>query len=300
MERPHWRKMSWVVLTWNALMVVLTIGAFAFAHSHHTCQNLPTQLCDQATSAITTAGAWVVVAIWLIGDVLLGGIWLATKQSWRVCPACGLPLGAESKRCDACGARLSASPPVTTAAAGETLMLRPPQAVALSPSSSPGTSVYRMYSLWRFQLLSMSVIFGMIAISLLGSAARGGEPGWPFAIFWSATAAFVVPAFLLKVSCELRLEEGAIFRWKTSLRSGSLPVASIRDVRPFFLLGPLSEVIQFEDGHRIIVMLRKGFIPFLNDLSRADPSLSIDVSQSWSRLAERWPFAGRGGYEHWN
>jgi hypothetical protein len=38
----------------------------------------------------------------------------------------------------------------------------------------------------------------------------------------------VVPAFLLKVSCELRLEEGAIFRWKTSLRSGSLPVASIR------------------------------------------------------------------------
>jgi hypothetical protein len=156
-----------------------------------------------------------------------------------------------------------------------------------------------MYSFWDVQLLGMSVIFGIVAIALLVSAARGGEPGWPFAIFWSAGAAFLFPFFLLKVVYELRLVDGATFTWKTTLRSGSLPVSSVRDVRPFFG-GGSAEVIEFDDGHRIIVMMRKGFVPFLDDLSRAVPSLSVNVSPSWSRLAERWPFQGRGGYEHWD
>ena len=161
------------------------------------------------------------------------------------------------------------------------------------------TSIYRMYGPWRLQIIGTSVLFWLIAIAMLAADAAGlNGPPWPFAIIWSAVCVYVTQGFLLRVAYELRIEDH-VFVWKTPLRSGSVPVSQIREVRPY-PTGRNGELIQLEDGRRIIVLMRRGFQDFLNDLSQAAPGLPITVSPFFSKLTERWPFQGRGGYEHYD
>jgi hypothetical protein len=51
--RPHWRKMSWVVLIWNVLMVVWIVVGVASAHNRQNCtaSGLSQQACNDATNA---------------------------------------------------------------------------------------------------------------------------------------------------------------------------------------------------------------------------------------------------------
>jgi len=51
--RPHWRKMSWVVLIWNVLMVVWIIAGVAGAHNGQNCtaSGLSQQACNDASNA---------------------------------------------------------------------------------------------------------------------------------------------------------------------------------------------------------------------------------------------------------
>ena len=102
--RPHWRKMSWVVLIWNLLMVIGIIAAVASAHTTRQCVNqLGAQACHDVSTAGAAFGVVLIIVIWLIGDIILGILWLVTKGNRRACPACGLPVKAGIVQCKKCG-----------------------------------------------------------------------------------------------------------------------------------------------------------------------------------------------------
>jgi hypothetical protein len=160
-----------------------------------------------------------------------------------------------------------------------------------------GISVYRLFRFWRLQIIGTSVLFWAIAIAMLAADAAGlNGPPWPFALLWSAACVYITLSFLLRVPYELTLADG-LLAWKTPMRSGSVPVSEIRELRPY-PSGPNAELIQLEDGRRLIVLMRKGFQQFLDDLSRAAPGLSLTVSPYFSKLAERSRFQTGSGYEH--
>ncbi len=102
-KRPHWRKMTWVVLAWNALMIAFIIIGVASNNSTSNCGQLGQQLCNQANQAGTVIGVGIIVVIWVIGDIILGILWLVTKGNRRPCPVCGLPVKAGVVQCNKCG-----------------------------------------------------------------------------------------------------------------------------------------------------------------------------------------------------
>jgi hypothetical protein len=116
-----------------------------------------------------------------------------------------------------------------------------------------GTSLYRMFGFWRFQIIAVSVVFWLVAIAMLAADAAGakGAPPWPFAIFWSAACAWATLNFLLRVAYELRLENG-VLTWQAPLRSGEVPLSEIRELRPMISCRN-AEVIKLEHGGGIIV-----------------------------------------------
>ncbi len=103
--RPHWRKMSWVVLIWNVLMVVWIIVGVAGSHNAQNCtaSGLSQQACNAANNVGTAVGVGIIIVIWLVGDFILGILWLVTKGNRRPCPACGLPVKAGKLQCKKCG-----------------------------------------------------------------------------------------------------------------------------------------------------------------------------------------------------
>jgi hypothetical protein len=65
----HWRKMTWTLAAWSALMAGWLVAS-AFISSH-------------AASGIMNAGVAVIVTLWLVGVGLLGILWFATRPLWR-------------------------------------------------------------------------------------------------------------------------------------------------------------------------------------------------------------------------
>jgi hypothetical protein len=101
-RRPHWRKMSWMILIWNALMIIWIIAGVASSHPHN-CADLGNQLCNDANNVGTGIAVTLLVVLWLVGDFILGIIWLVTKGNRRACPTCGLPVKAGVFQCKKCG-----------------------------------------------------------------------------------------------------------------------------------------------------------------------------------------------------
>ena len=100
--RPHWRKMSWVVLIFNALMVIWLITSLT-ATTKGGCTGLTVSQCAGVADVAHGAVAVIQIVLWLIGDFILGIIWLVTKGNRRLCPACGLPVKAGTVQCKKCG-----------------------------------------------------------------------------------------------------------------------------------------------------------------------------------------------------
>jgi len=80
MKRPHWRKMSWLVLVFNALMLIWVIVGAASAHNTVSCvHSIGEKLCTQATETGTAIGVGILIVLWALGDVILGVIWMVTR-----------------------------------------------------------------------------------------------------------------------------------------------------------------------------------------------------------------------------
>lgn len=98
--RLHWRKMTWAIVIFNAIMLIWIIAGAA-SDTSPTCHNLSQQLCNDATNTGKGIAVFALVIVWLIGDVILGVLWLVTKG--RSCPVCGRNVKRGLTVCTGCG-----------------------------------------------------------------------------------------------------------------------------------------------------------------------------------------------------
>jgi lysylphosphatidylglycerol synthetase-like protein (DUF2156 family) len=107
MKRPHWRKMTWVILAWCILMAVWIIGAIASADTSD-CAREATQYfsrhtCEDASNAGTGIGVVILWFVWFFGFIVLSLIWFMTRPKGRECPACGERVKKGLTVCPSCG-----------------------------------------------------------------------------------------------------------------------------------------------------------------------------------------------------
>lgn len=77
-----WRKMTWVVLAWCALIIVWVIAGANNAQNNANCDSEPEhlrQLCRDATDIGTGIGVMFVMAIGFVGFVFFSIIWFMTR-----------------------------------------------------------------------------------------------------------------------------------------------------------------------------------------------------------------------------
>ena len=134
MPRPHWRKMTWVIIAWCVLMAIWIIAGIANSDSASHCAH---ETYRGACEAGSTAGTGIAVValwfIWFFGFVILSLIWFMSRPKGRVCPACGERVKRGLTTCKNCGHDFAAAvglPPaasqvgqagVATASGGETI-----------------------------------------------------------------------------------------------------------------------------------------------------------------------------------
>lgn len=117
MKRPHWRKMTWVVLAFNALMLLwIIVGVASATHNPHCAQTglIGAKACQDAADTGAGIGAAIIVVLWALGDIILGVIWMVTRG--RECSACGRRVRRGVTTCGSCGFdfRQAASTPQAT------------------------------------------------------------------------------------------------------------------------------------------------------------------------------------------
>ena len=105
MKRPHWRKMTWVLIVWSALMAIWIISAIASANPARSCVrhaagNLHT--CEAFSTAGTGIAVVVLAILWFVGFLFLSLIWMMTKPKTRLCPVCGEKVRKGLTACPSC------------------------------------------------------------------------------------------------------------------------------------------------------------------------------------------------------
>ena len=106
--RPHWRKMTWVLIIFSALMLAWIIAG---ANSTH-CGSKANEAARSGCEAGTGIGVGIIIFLWFLGFVVLSLIWFMTRPRGRDCPACGEKVKRGQTRCPHCGHDFAAA--VTT------------------------------------------------------------------------------------------------------------------------------------------------------------------------------------------
>lgn len=102
---PNWRIFSYVILLFNLAMLAWVIGGVASTSgTPDDCGSLSTQACNDAQDVGAGIAIMAIVAIWVVGDIILGVLWLVTnRKSTRDCPACGRDVKKGLFVCRSCG-----------------------------------------------------------------------------------------------------------------------------------------------------------------------------------------------------
>ena len=82
MRRPHWRKMSWVLIVWCVAIVAWAVSG---ASSASQCTGNYAGACQAGTGI----GVAIILLIGFVGFVFFSLIWFMTRPKGRDCPACG-------------------------------------------------------------------------------------------------------------------------------------------------------------------------------------------------------------------
>jgi hypothetical protein len=98
-RRLHWRKMTWVILTFNLMMVIWLVTSLTA--STKDCNGLTAGQCAGVADVAHSAVAAIQIVLWVVGDIILGILWLVTKG--RSCPACGRSVKRGLLVCKGCG-----------------------------------------------------------------------------------------------------------------------------------------------------------------------------------------------------
>lgn len=139
MKRPRWRKMTWVLFIWSAVILVWAIagGASAANQCAHQTGNayLSASTAQSACNAGTGIGVAAILGLGFFGFVFLSLIWFMTRPKGRDCPVCGVSVKRGKTACASCGHDFAAavrqpSAPVMVASAPVTQeSVAPPQMV---------------------------------------------------------------------------------------------------------------------------------------------------------------------------
>ncbi len=97
--RPHWRKMTWVLIIWTLIFTIWVIGGVNSTH----CDRYASDLNQNACQAGTGIGVGIVIFLWFLGFVVLSLIWFMTRPKGRECPACGERVKKGRTVCPGCG-----------------------------------------------------------------------------------------------------------------------------------------------------------------------------------------------------
>jgi len=107
MGRPHWRKMTWAIVIFSALMLLwLIVGITSADNSSHCAQETSRFFsksdCTAARDVGTGIGAAIISTLWFIGFLVLSLIWFMTRPRGRDCPVCGEKVKKGRTTCSAC------------------------------------------------------------------------------------------------------------------------------------------------------------------------------------------------------
>lgn len=97
--RPHWRKMTWVLIIWSALILIWAVSA----GGANDCGSEATQLNKDACDAGTGLAVSLILFIGFFGFAFFSLIWFMTRPKGRECPACGERAKKGQTICPACG-----------------------------------------------------------------------------------------------------------------------------------------------------------------------------------------------------
>jgi hypothetical protein len=99
MRLPRWRKATWALVIWCAIILILAIAGAA----GNECADESTELNRSACEAGTGIGVLLILFIGFFGFVFFSLIWLMTRPSKRQCPACGEDVRKGLRECQSCG-----------------------------------------------------------------------------------------------------------------------------------------------------------------------------------------------------
>lgn len=111
----HWRKMTWVLIVWSAIIIVWAVAGGASAA--HDCANqaggqfLSANDARQACQAGAGIGIAVILFVGFVGFVFLSLIWLMSRPKGRDCPVCGSIVKRGRTQCQSCGHDFAAVAP---------------------------------------------------------------------------------------------------------------------------------------------------------------------------------------------
>jgi hypothetical protein len=145
---------------------------------------------------------------------------------------------------------------------------------------------YRMYPLWRVQILSMFVLFAVVGVVVLVAAVVASSGPSLFALVWVLGVIWNGYWFLFRIAYRLDLTESSL-AWRTPLRSGTIALIDLVEMRPS-RFGSSAEVLRSSDGSKVLVMVRKGFVDFMAEVQAAGPHVEARVG-TFAKIGERLP-----------
>lgn len=93
---PHWRRMTWVLIVWCAIILIWAIAGGASNNCVH-------QTYKTACQAGTGIGVAIILLIGFFGFVFFSLIWFMSRPRSRDCPVCGNPVKRGMTVCPKCG-----------------------------------------------------------------------------------------------------------------------------------------------------------------------------------------------------
>ena len=104
MNPLRWRKMTWVLLIWVAIIIAWVAAGVNQAD----CENELTDSSQLGCEAGTGIGVGLVILFGFLGFFVLAFIWFVTRPK-RHCPACGRDVKKGQTACRKCGFDLAAA-----------------------------------------------------------------------------------------------------------------------------------------------------------------------------------------------
>lgn len=104
----RWRKMTWVLIGWCAIILIWAVAGGASSGSSSYCEAHPSaylsqRACEEARNVGTGIGVAIILLIGFVGFVFFSLLWFMTRPRGRECPACGETVKRGRTTCPSCG-----------------------------------------------------------------------------------------------------------------------------------------------------------------------------------------------------